>query len=738
MADNIHKISSIDSYDAEAQHDIDVEKDEDELLGQKIEMRLGEGQALYDAIMKEVRENEQIFLGNIDRIAGTDLAKYKSKSLPNRIYLTIRNLVGLDTDNLPKVQMLPSRDTPPSIKRAEKVKNAIEYGFIRVNFLDFITQVLFDTRMKRDCFGRWFWNYDKNDFDLEPVTIDEITISSEGTSIQDSEWLVYHPLKNRTWWKRNYPDFYDRIAFENVKATDYSGKGTSGSVDTTPSTMGRGTVARFYAYWENHALVEMVYGKQGERIILKKGKNPYWEYRDPLLQFTDWAKEARPEAYQIAGMTGLPMEQALPRVLDPNDVRRFKPIVNFLSEPRKPFVQFPSMKLLKKFYSSNLMAQARESLIGYTGKKRRVEDNLRGCNVKVVVDSNQFSEDEAAAINDEPFQVLRADMSQTQTPVQIISPTFPELNGILADMNHDEKYIDDLYGHHEISRGAGQANTLGQDQMNAESDRTPVRMQSRATESAIKEITEGWIQLIKMFYTEKHWIKKMGGKEGMEMTDLINSDVEEGVEPLIVPQSMMKIDKMGRALSLWNAKALDPYTLFTEIEMPNPKELADRLVNWIKFGMISDDDPEEIAADMQMSAEGDGTENPIERANNENKAFQNGQGENVPPTPPELVTREHVSLHFAFYKDPEKKMEQDAMDLLEAHANVDKATLISNMTNMAVKGARGNINQNRMAAQGGQPGQDMGKPMQNGKKPAPKKKPADKKEVAKVTVNVQK
>lgn len=692
----IHK--KPDNLSQASQADIDIKKDSDKTLAEKIELRLGEGEALYDAIMKEVRENEKIFAGKLDDIAKTSLAKHKSKAVLNRIYLTIRNMVGMDTDNLPAVQMIPAKDTPPSIKKAELVKNAIEYGFIRVKFMDFITQCLFDTRIKRDSFGRWFWNYDKNDFDLEPVMIDEITFSPEATTIQDAEWLIYHPLKNRKWWKDNYPKVYDKIQFENIKQINNNIKGGSNS-DTT--AQGRGSVARLYQYWENDIMIEEVYDKDGNVIILKKGKNPYFEYRDPLLQVQDWAKEARPEAYQIAKTSGMPMQEALPQVLDPEDVQNFKPIVNFLSEPRKPFVQFPSMKLLGKMYSDNLISQAKGTMLNYTAKKRQIADNLRGCNVKVVVDSNQFSEEEATAINDEPMQVIRADMQTSPSPVQIVSPVFQELNGVLEDMRHDERYIDDLFGNHEISRGAGNSNTLGQDRLNAESDRTPVRMQSRSTESAIKEITEGWIQLMKMFYTEKHWVKKLGGKEGMEMQEMMNEDIEEGIEPLIIPQSMMKIDKVARAIQLWNSKALDPYTLFVNLEMPNPKELANRLMNFIKFGLISDSDPEQTQADMndQNANQGDSTDNPIERANSENNAFQNGQGDKVPPTPPELVNKEHVALHFQFYKDPSKKMEQNDMDLLEAHANVDKATLVENMSNESISRAREQINSERQANQ---------------------------------------
>jgi hypothetical protein len=723
MAEDIHKLSELITEDAQA--DIDLDVDNDDLIAQKVELRLGEGKDLYDLIIKEVKKNEKLFLGKIDELGTTELSKYNSKAIVNRIYLTIRNMVGMDTDNLPKVQMIPAKDTPPSIKRAERVKNAIEYGFIRVNFMDFITKVLFDTRIKRDAFGKWFWNYDRNDFDLEPVMIEEITFSPEATTIQDAEYLIYHPLKNRKWWKDNYPAAYDTIKFENLKAVELT-KGAS-ITETNIKETGRGSVARLYEYWENDLTISMVYAKDGDRIILEKKKNPYYEYRDPLLQVTDWAKQAKPEEFMKAEQAGISEQEAVKLIVQPQELQNFNPIVNFLSEPRKPFVQFPSMKMLGKMYSSNIMAQAEQTLINYMAKKRQVADNLRGCNVKLVVDSNSFNEEERAAISDEPFQVLFADMQTNATPVQMVSPTFPELQGILADMQHDEKYIDDLFGSHEISRGSGNANTLGQDQMNYESDKTPIRMQSRATETAIKEITEGWIQLIKMFYTEKHWVKKLGGKEGVEMQDLINSDVEEGIEPLIIPQSMIKVDRVARAIQLFQANALDPYTLYTELEVADPMEKADRLVNWIKFGIISDQDPEKLIADMQNQATtgGDMTENPIERANSENEAFQAGGGKKVPPTPPELVTKEHVKLHYDFYKDPNKKMEQADMDLLNAHADVDKATLAKLMASGAANVARGGIIEGEKAKSGQPSGQ-------------PKKQATTKKPAPNVTVNVNK
>lgn len=681
--------------DIDTQADIDLEKDDDKKLGEKIVQRLGEAKALHDEVVKIGKENMQIFKGDIDKVAGNELAKYKSKATPNKVYLTIRNLVGLATDNPPICEIVPAKDQAKSIKKAGYISDNIEYGMMRTNFNDLLAECLFETWIKRDSFLYWFWNYNKNDFDVVGATIDECSISPEATNIQDAEYFIYHPLKNRKWFKANYPKFYDKVKFDGVDAKESSAK-------TETKNGGRGSVARVFNFWQNDLTISIVKSKdQEEWLVLEKKKNPYFEYRDPTLQFGDWVKEARPEVAQLAVQTGTDPKE----LVDPQDLESFQPIINFLSEARKPFVQIPSVKLLGEKYSTNLIGQVKEALISYINKKRQIEDNLRGCNQKIIVDSNSFNEEEIDSITDEPNQVLSADFSLNSKPVYIEKGgEVPQ--SIMEDMLHDEKYIDDVFGHHEISRGAGNAGTLGQDKMNFQADQTPVRYQVRAAERAIKEVWEGWIQLMKMFYTETHYVKKLGAKEGVEMIELTRHDIEEGIEPVLKPLSTAptsKAVKQEQALALWNNKASDPYSLYKDLEYANPTERADRLINFMQFGKISDEDPDQIQADMQNQAisGGDATENPIERANTENQAFQAGDGQNVPPTPPELVVKEHVALHFQFLKDPKKKMDQQDMDLLEAHARVDKSTLAKLIADGKLKtSAQEDAAQAQVAAQG--------------------------------------
>lgn len=685
MKTDTYEVNPVDNEETRA--DIDIEQDEDEVIASKIVHRLGEAKMLHDKVVKEGDENMQIFLGNIDKVAETELARYKSKSTPNKVYLTIRNLVGLATDNPPICEVAPAKDQPKSIKKAGYVSDNIEYGMMRTNFNDIIAECLFETWIKRDSYIHWFWNYDKNDFDAIGVKLDDCSISPEATGVQEAEYFIYHPIKNRKWFKDNYPDFYDQIKFEPVKSKD-------NTLEVDNRANSRGTVQRIFSYWENDINVMIVKGKDEKWIILEKKKNPYFEYRDPTLQFNDWVKEARPKEAKLAEQTGIDPKQ----LIEPEDAQAFQPIINFLSEPRKPFVQIPSVKLLGEKYSTNLIGQVKDVLISYINKKRQIEDNLRGCNQKIIVDSNSFDDDQIDAITDEPNQVLSADFTVNSKPVYIEKGgEIPQ--SIMEDMLHDEKYIDDVFGHHEISRGTGNSGTLGQDKMNFQADQTPVRYQVRAAERAIKEVWEGWIQLMKMFYTETHYVKKLGAKEGIEMIELTRHDIEEGIEPILRPLSTApssKALKQEQALALWNSQASDPYTFYKDLEYPNPTERADRLINFMQSGMISDEDPQQIQADMQNQAMsgGDTTDNPIERANQENLGFQSGEGENIPPTPPELVNKEHVGLHFSFLKDPKKKMEQEDMDLLEAHAKVDKATFVKLSAEGQIEEAKQPLNNN--------------------------------------------
>ena len=656
--------------DKENLRDIDIELDDDKLISDKVAARLSEAKSLHDTMSKRAEENMSLFKGQLEKVEISELVKYNSKALKNVVFLTIRNLVGLSTDHPPIPDVSPAKQTPQSIKKAKRLADSLDWDMVRTKFQDLLGLMLFDTWIKGDSYLHWFWNEETNDVDVAGVKLEDFSLSPGAKSIQDAEYVVYHPVKNRLWFKENYPEFYEHVRFDKINP------------DGTISVIGggaRGSAARIFDYWENNIHIMQVRGIDGKWLILEKEKNPYWEYRSDDEQILEWAQVAHPEAIAMAQEAGMPDAEGVKSAIDPEEVADFKPIINFLSKPTKPFVQIPSIKLLDALYSEDIISQIRAIFLDLNKKKRQIADNLRGCNTKLVIDSQSFSEKEKASITDEPLQVLLADFSQNAKPAYFLEPTHFEIDKVMLDIQDDERYIDDVFGHHEISRGSGNSGTLGQDQMNAESDKTPVRFQVRATESAIVDLWKGWIQLKKLFYTDVHYIKKFGATDGEESLKLMSKDIEDGIDPILRPMStapLSRVVKSQQAIQLFQLNALDPRTLYEDLGRNDPDALVNRLVNWVKYGIISAEDPEKIAADMQNHAnsEGDITENPIERADQENRALQ--AGDDVQPTPPELVTPDHVKLHFAFAKDKKNQMEQEAKDNLLNHAEADKATLV--------------------------------------------------------------
>ncbi len=371
--------------------DIDIAGDSDEKLVRKIDARIKEASPLHKKICKEAEENVKMFRAKAEELSGSEIGKYNSKAVLSKIFLTVRNLVGLSTDNPAHVEIIPDSDNIKSIKKARSIETLVEWRQVATSFQEKLTMALFGAWVKRDSFLYWFWNYDDDDIDCEVVNIEDLTISPEETDIQKAEYCIYHPYRNRAWWKKNYPKKYDSIKFVSREKED--GEILASENET------RGNVAQHIAYWENDILVEMVRSKKdseygGNYIILKKVKNPYFEWRESKEQAMEIAEKRDPQFAELAKKAKIdPTEEELIAVAP--ELAEFEPIRNYFLEPRKPFVQIPSIKMPWELYSENIAQHAKGVFISMNEKKRAFADNLRGCNQKIVVDADVYSKEEA-------------------------------------------------------------------------------------------------------------------------------------------------------------------------------------------------------------------------------------------------------------------------------------------------------------------------------------------------------
>lgn len=100
----------------------------------------------------------------------------------------------------------------------------------------------------------------------------------------------------------------------------------------------------------------------------------------------------------------------------------------------------------------------------------------------------------------------------------------------------------------------------------------------------VADNTFNWlVQLYYVFYDEKHFAAVMGQMKAVEYVMLSSQNLDRQLIVSVSPDSMKpkdEITEMNQALELWKEGALDPKTLLTVLNFPDPQETAAQVVLW--------------------------------------------------------------------------------------------------------------------------------------------------------------
>lgn len=92
-----------------------------------------------------------------------------------------------------------------------------------------------------------------------------------------------------------------------------------------------------------------------------------------------------------------------------------------------------------------------------------------------------------------------------------------------------------------------------------------------------------WVQLYYVFYDERHTASILGKMKAVEYVVISNSDLDRQLIVSVAADSMKPKDEltqMNQALELWQQGALDPKTLLTVLNFPDPNETAAQVWLW--------------------------------------------------------------------------------------------------------------------------------------------------------------
>ena len=255
---------------------------------------------------------------------------------------------------------------------------------------------------------------------------------------------------------------------------------------------------------------------------------------------------------------------------------------NHFDRPRKPYILFTYQNTGRgPVDDTSAVEQAipLQRALNKTGRQIiEISDNAVP---KLVFAGKYIDKEQARRVTNDPNEHIwtNAQTEDARQAVQAIraDPPSPALYQNQATLKND---VDSKFSTHGTTRGETQSNESGvSKQITREGDLvTSDDMASIVVERVVYEMANWATQMMKVNYDKSHVIKNLGREGDMVYEELSQDRIDDGIAVNVKASSVDKQTKRADALALAARKAIDPYTMYEDLDYPNPKERTKRLV----------------------------------------------------------------------------------------------------------------------------------------------------------------
>lgn len=295
--------------------------------------------------------------------------------------------------------------------------------------------------------------------------------------------------------------------------------------------------------------------------ILDKSKNPHFKY-DKVEKETD--QFGNEENVDVKGS-------------------------NHFSKPKKPYTFLSVFSLGDHPHDdTGLIEQNIPNQNRITRRTEQIDLNLSKANNSDVFSQNNFNQQTAkqaarAMANGNPVLApsggpIKDAIVRLQAP-SIGSEFFQELEVSKQDLRS-------IFGTEGISSQQPNENSTARGMiLNQQFDNSRIGGGiGDALEQFADNVFNWWTQLYYVYYDEKHYGVIMGNMKATEYVELSSQDLDRRLVISVSPDSMKpkdEITQMNQAMSLYEAGVLDPKTLLTMLNIPDPQKTAEATVLWL-------------------------------------------------------------------------------------------------------------------------------------------------------------
>lgn len=315
-----------------------------------------------------------------------------------------------------------------------------------------------------------------------------------------------------------------------------------------------GTQVTWTEWWSNEYTFSTFQG-----LVLDKSKNPHFNY--------DKTVEGEDE--------------------DGQEVEDVQKGINHFAYPKMPYTFLSVFSLGEQPHDvTGLIEQNIPNQRRVTRRTEQIDYNLSRANNSDVFSGLSFNQEEAkqaatAMAKGNPIIVPQGDIDKAIARLQapsIGADFFTELENSKTDLRS-------IFGTEGISSQPPNEDQTARGMiLNQSFDNTRIGGGiGDALEQFADNVFNWWVQLYAVYYDEEHFAAVMGQMKAVEYVTLRGADLGRRIVVSVAPDSMKpkdEITQVNQALALWDKGAIDPKTLLTVLDFPDPQTTAEQAVLW--------------------------------------------------------------------------------------------------------------------------------------------------------------
>lgn len=320
---------------------------------------------------------------------------------------------------------------------------------------------------------------------------------------------------------------------------------------------------------------------------------------------------------------------------------------NFFDMPHKPYILFSYQNRGRDVYETTTTVEQAIPVNRIVNKRLRQVTELADRAVpKLAFKGGLITAEMARNISSSPKEaiMLTTEVDDIRKEMAVI-PAQPANRLLYEDLLANRGRIDSLFATHGTTRGENRGEESGiSKQISREGDLvTSDDIVDIVLERVVYEMACWALQFMRLYYDEDRDPVRLADKDGgVDFVKLSREVIDTGVDVVVKASTNDKQIRRSDAMQMLEAKAIDPYTLFEDLDVPNPKERLKRLLSFQMSTATPGGDFKPYLKTLGIELEEGDEVAESERARADIAALKNGQQAPADQPPTEAYLAEFI------------------------------------------------------------------------------------------------